>query len=394
LTSLPTDINQALGTIQGRLEAKGIPGTISVVMIVKDEEKNIIEAIESFFQFADEIVINDTGSTDRTVELVKNYGSPMVKLFESKWPDGFHFGNARNMSIERATSRWIIWLDADDRIPEATADKLQILKTAPTNGAFGFLVKNTDASGLPVGAQFLQCRMFPNHDSIRFERGIHEQSIYSIARAGLHFKYIDATIIHTGYASIEEQKKKAQRNIDLSLEEPGLYESPVLMMCLADSYYILNDWYGGIEWYNRAYNYPNLREINGDIYGILPCRIACGYMALEKIDEAIEWLDRGKENKLKTGDAPFDIFPEYMFHYARCMEEKEKYSEACELYIELLGHEAKPTSQSCSIDKMKLVSINRLISLFFKMGKFDKLKELMESARVAYPKAIYSVEVQ
>ena len=61
------------GTIKQPLPCVGKRNTLSICMIVKNEEANIGRAIESFLPFADEIIVNDTGSTDRTIEIVKSF---------------------------------------------------------------------------------------------------------------------------------------------------------------------------------------------------------------------------------------------------------------------------------------------------------------------------------
>jgi Glycosyltransferases involved in cell wall biogenesis len=86
---------------------------LSLCMIVKNEEKNIGECLKSAEGLADEIIVTDTGSTDKTVEIAQSYGA---KIEHFAWIKDF--AAARNHSISKATSRWIIWLDADDRLPE------------------------------------------------------------------------------------------------------------------------------------------------------------------------------------------------------------------------------------------------------------------------------------
>ncbi len=84
---------------------------ISVCMIVKDEELVITRAIICAKQFADEIIIVDTGSSDRTIELAEMLG---VSIFTFKWCDDF--SKARNFSFSKATKDYIFWMDADDYI--------------------------------------------------------------------------------------------------------------------------------------------------------------------------------------------------------------------------------------------------------------------------------------
>ncbi|MER2072437.1 MAG: glycosyltransferase family 2 protein, partial [Psychrobacillus sp.] len=83
--------------------------TISLCMIVKNEEEVIGRCLASVKDIVDEINIVDTGSTDQTKEIVKQYTN---RIFDFKWIDDF--AAARNYSFEQATKEYILWLDADD----------------------------------------------------------------------------------------------------------------------------------------------------------------------------------------------------------------------------------------------------------------------------------------
>mgnify|MGYP001386520006 CR=1 FL=1 len=83
--------------------------SISLCMIVKNEEDVLIRCLESVKYIVDEIIIVDTGSTDSTVEIAKKYGA---RIFYYKWDDSF--SSARNYSLEKATKEWILIMDADD----------------------------------------------------------------------------------------------------------------------------------------------------------------------------------------------------------------------------------------------------------------------------------------
>jgi glycosyltransferase involved in cell wall biosynthesis len=96
--------------------------SVSLSMIVRNEEANLAACLASAGNLADEIVVVDTGSTDRTKEIAREHGA---RVFDFRWCDDF--SAARNESISRATRGWIFWLDADDRIDDANHDKLRAL---------------------------------------------------------------------------------------------------------------------------------------------------------------------------------------------------------------------------------------------------------------------------
>lgn len=98
--------------------------TVSLCMILKDEEKNISDCLESVADLVDEIIIVDTGSTDNTKEVVKQFTD---RIFDFQWIDDF--AAARNFSFSKATKDYILWLDADDRLLEADRNKFRELKS-------------------------------------------------------------------------------------------------------------------------------------------------------------------------------------------------------------------------------------------------------------------------
>jgi len=97
--------------------------TISLCIIVKNEEDVIGRCLDSVQGIVDEIIIVDTGSTDRTKEIVKKYTS---KLYDFVWIDDF--SAARNFAFSLATNNYILWLDADDVILEADRELFLELK--------------------------------------------------------------------------------------------------------------------------------------------------------------------------------------------------------------------------------------------------------------------------
>ena len=95
---------------------------LSVCMIVKNEQEILERCLNCVKKFADEIIIVDTGSSDKTVSIAKQFTD---KVYHFDWCDDF--AKARNFSFEKASLDYICWLDADDFIDEENI-KTQILK--------------------------------------------------------------------------------------------------------------------------------------------------------------------------------------------------------------------------------------------------------------------------
>ena len=97
--------------------------TISLCMIVKNEEKNIARCLDSVAELVEEIIIVDTGSTDRTAEIASDYTS---KVYSYPWKDDF--SDARNFSFSKASMDYCMWMDADDILEETQRDQFLQLK--------------------------------------------------------------------------------------------------------------------------------------------------------------------------------------------------------------------------------------------------------------------------
>lgn len=97
--------------------------TISLCMIVKNEETVLARCLDSIFDMVDEIIVVDTGSTDRTKEIARKYTH---RVFDFVWVDDF--SAARNFAYSQATMDYQMWLDADDVFPPQEREKLLLLK--------------------------------------------------------------------------------------------------------------------------------------------------------------------------------------------------------------------------------------------------------------------------
>lgn len=177
---------------------------ISVCMIVKNEGNNLGNCLQLVNDFADELIVVDTGSEDNTKAIAQRYGA---RLFHFQWIDDF--AAARNESLRHARGKWIIWLDADDRIYPDQHPKILRLAQGTPDKAYHFKLMNDGFEK----SQCMQLRMFPNRDEIRFERPVHEQAATSIARLGLSIENSNVVLFHTGYSNPEIVTKKKEKYV-------------------------------------------------------------------------------------------------------------------------------------------------------------------------------------
>lgn len=105
--------------------------TLSVTVIVKNEEDRIADCLSSVADIADEIIVLDSGSDDRTVEICKQYTD---KVFVTDWPG---YGIQKQRALEKATGDWVLAIDADERLTPELADEIHsVLNDDPEEVAF------------------------------------------------------------------------------------------------------------------------------------------------------------------------------------------------------------------------------------------------------------------
>ena len=134
--------------------------SVSLTMIVRNEEQNLAECLTPVAHLFDEIVIVDTGSQDATVEIARRF-TPHVHFFE--WCDDF--AAARNAALKHATGEWIFWLDADDRLDAENVERLSRLLGSLNEQpqAFMFAFRRIAHRGRPCGARCAMKSPRANH---------------------------------------------------------------------------------------------------------------------------------------------------------------------------------------------------------------------------------------
>lgn len=205
------------------------PTRVSLTMIVKNEEKNLIPCLESVADLVDEIILTDTGSTDRTKELAAEFarrpGVPPVKVFEFPWVDSF--AAARNESLRHATGDWILWLDADDRLDEPNRQRLRDLFAGLGEENVAYVMKCLCLPDHETGTTTVvdHLRLFLNHHGMRWCYRVHEQILPAVREHGGEVRWSEVVIHHTGYQDAATRGRKLERDLRLleleDAENPG-----------------------------------------------------------------------------------------------------------------------------------------------------------------------------
>ncbi|MTI59059.1 MAG: glycosyltransferase [Firmicutes bacterium] len=229
--------------------------TISLCMIVKDEEENLKRCLDSVKGLVNEIILVDTGSTDNTLQIAQAYGA---KIINYKWVDDF--SKARNKSLAAAGGDWILYLDADEELPEASRQMLKKIINAPDIEGYFFQVLNYTGKKRDYSQLVHQsCRLFRNRLDYQFQGKIHEQILPSIYQYSSQTQVLktDLKIIHYGYMSANSKRKeKLERNIRILNKELERFGSnSFLEYHLGLSYYELVDKKKALAWFKKAYSH-------------------------------------------------------------------------------------------------------------------------------------------
>lgn len=258
---------------------------VSACIITKDEEHDLPTCLSSVTGIADEIVVYDTGSTDRTVALARELGAEVV---EGDW-DG-DFARARNAALAHCRGQWILWLDADEAFVCEDPSALQARLAAVPVEVEGFLVLIDNLQGTEAATVLTHpaVRVF-RRGACHWEGGLHEQ-VHRRFDGGLpHVLPLEVgRILHRGYLQKAlSERDKGQRNLhsafadlaggsDLGLE--------LRLLSLGRSYLLAGAPEEGVELCQRALDIaeqPSTRR--------LALRaLSDGYSALGRHEEVLE----------------------------------------------------------------------------------------------------------
>ncbi len=178
---------------------------LSVVVITRDEEANIAPCLASV-SFAHEIVVVDSGSTDRTVELARAAGAKVT--ISADWPG---FGAQKNRALAQATQPWVLSIDADERVTPALRDEIVAAIARADSRFAGWDMPRRSSI---CGHFMAHSGWYPDRVTRLFRRGhgrfsddaVHERVIVEGAVGHLR-----ADLLHTTYPDIETMLRKLDR---------------------------------------------------------------------------------------------------------------------------------------------------------------------------------------
>ena len=384
--------------------------TVSLCMIVKNEERFLPACLKSVKDIVDEIILLDTGSTDNTLSIAKSF-SAIIHFY--KWNN--NFSDARNESLKYATKDWILIMDGDDEFCSEDLETFKQLINSDLDENAVYFFETLNYGGNSINDNDicvnLNPRLFKNNHGFHYEGAVHNQlvnSLYSIQDISCPIK-----IYHYGYLSdVMASKQKRSRNIPL-LEEQLKQdpENKYAHFNLANEYYSEDNYSKALEHYNKAFE--NFNPNSG--YGfILIARIVVTAYTLGQYDKALEIADIGikyypqftdlyylkslvynrrnmptleistLEKCIELGDPPLD----YRFIYGT--GSFKAHYDLANVYMRLKDYDS---AYNCYVDTIR--SKPDFISPVYHIGHIlrekntaaDEFKKTLESFFADYPKA-------
>ena len=264
---------------------------VSVCIIAKNEEKYIEECLKRLKPYGFEIIVTDTGSTDRTKEIASKYAD---KVLDFEWINDF--SAARNFCASHASNNWILALDCDEYVNSLDVNTLRILMQRYPKFTGGIRLKNIVAreDGKKGFSTDDVTRMY-NRKYYTFLEPIHEQITpidESKRKEAQQCFLIPMEVIHHGYdISPEEMNKKQQRNLEIlyKLLEQNTKDAYTLFQ-IGQSEYILGNVETSRDMYERGLALNPSTEC---LYvQIMIESLAKNYCKLDRGEEALALMEK------------------------------------------------------------------------------------------------------
>ncbi|MBU3170213.1 tetratricopeptide repeat-containing glycosyltransferase family 2 protein [Clostridium estertheticum] len=379
---------------------------LSIGMMVKNESKYLRECLESLKPIRDaiesELIIVDTGSTDNTVEIAKEFTD---KVYFHEWNN--NFSEMRNITIKYSIGEWFLVIDADEVISNPSgilqffdSDEIKKHKTA------SITIKNfTSMDNDEEFTVFTSTRIFKNNKDFRFEGAVHNQPIWKAPMIKLN-----SEILHYGYINNDKElmEKKFLRTTDiLKIELDKNSENIYYIYQLAVSYAMHGDHQEALETIKKAYNLVKLKKLDLNQYMYVSVFLSKMYLNIGKFREVEEicleatkiegfyidlyyYLAKAQFSMYKNEEA-IDTYNIYFkkledFNNFKVADDLSiidytigSYDEACldmaTLYERMEKYEeALKFIKKIKSDKILNFALNTGISLYVKLNKLEELR--------------------
>lgn len=314
---------------------------VSVCIIAKNEEKYIGECLKRLEPYGFEIVVTDTGSTDQTVEIAKQYTD---KVFGFEWVSDF--SAARNFCVSHASNNWILTLDCDEYVHSIDVPSLRrIMQQYPR--ALGEIQMKSLVQSRGVTSYAVDVvRRFYNKNYYFFEGAIHEQlQAKDEKQRGKAFEEITLPmeVIHHGYnLTPEEMKKKSERNLTM------LYQA-------AHAESMRGNYLEAIPLYERALGM--IDTVTCEFERLMIMALGVDYVRTGQFQKAVALMERYAD-QCKTA--------KYMFTHANVLLDSGDHLRALLLYIKTI---MMPDADTLGVNKLHC--FENIIRIYTEMGNTE-----------------------
>ncbi|MFL0251677.1 glycosyltransferase [Clostridium neuense] len=353
---------------------------ISLCMIVKNEEKYIKMCLENAMKLADEAVIVDTGSTDKTKEIIKDFDKN-IKIIDYKWDDDF--SKARNVSIENATGDWILMMDADEKLL-CNPDKVRKILEKPEFEGYKVPLYNITNANMIIFSS-VYTKLFKNNKEYRYSGRIHEQlNIPNLGDTKAEMPKEISKIIHYGYLdSVVKERDKAGRNLRILKKQlKEMPNDPFVHYNIGVSYQVQGKNEEALKHFFKCNELWRKKDLYGvTLYEIdMTKRIAESLVKLGKYDECIDMLKNILNDDVYKGFVDLEYIEGMCYYFKKDYKKAVSCFEKCtemgdtNKFISVLGmgsYKAKEMMARCYVElKDELKAINAFMESIFDPNNF------------------------
>lgn len=296
---------------------------ISVCIIAKNEEKRIEKCLSSIKPYGFEIVVVDTGSTDRTKEIAGKYADRMLDFV---WCDDF--SAARNFSLHAASNNWIFMLDCDEWIKKIDVEELNYFRKHLSNSVGSVSRENiVTENGIPVLNNTDNTERFFDRRLYHYTGMIHEQ-LTPKRGTEITAYLLQTTILHTGYDMTDEERAaKYTRNFTLLKKQlEGEPENPYLYYQLGKSCEIIEDYATACDYYSKGLSF----DLNPEL----------AYVQAMVVSYGNALLRTGQQETALGFESIYDAFSplaDFVYLMGNIYKENQMYEQAFEQYQRAIG---------------------------------------------------------
>ncbi|GMQ64390.1 tetratricopeptide repeat-containing glycosyltransferase [Vallitalea maricola] len=330
--------------------------TISLCMIVKNEEDTLARCLDTIKDIVDEIIIIDTGSKDKTKDIAGRY---TTKIYDFQWINDF--AAARNYSFSKATKEYIMWLDADDVLLEKDREKLIQLKKVMNPEIDIVMMKyniKVDDKGTPK-TTFTRERLLKRSKNYEWENPVHEY-------VKIHGKYFnsDICITHRKMHSSGDRNLKILENI---LKNEGLNDR--------NTFYYARELYANKKFNEAIKFYTMFLDSEGEFisYYLDACMdLAKCYYIRKEDKKALRCLLRSFEFGIPRAEICCMIGEHFKIY--------KEYDKAIYWYKEATKLEKPKTWASVTHDSWGYRPNMELCACYYKIGNIEEAKKYNDIA--------------